>query len=89
MARYNLMTHEQLVELFPLAEAWLEGVDAAGERSREVVVWQPDFLSGVQALLEGPEAADLEDWRHWLILQVLRSFAGFLPDAFVQENFSF
>ncbi|MDN5692721.1 MAG: peptidase M13, partial [Micrococcaceae bacterium] len=89
VARYNLMTHEQLVELFPLAEAWLEGVDAAGERSREVVVWQPDFLSGVQALLEGPEAADLEDWRHWLILQVLRSFAGFLPDAFVQENFSF
>ena len=89
VARYNPMTHDRLTELFPLADAWLEGVDAAGERAAEVVVWQPDFLSGVQGLLEGPEAADLEDWRHWLILQVLRSFAGFLPDAFVQENFSF
>ena len=89
VARYNPMTHDRLTELFPLADAWLEGVDAAGERAAEVVVWQPEFLSGVQGLLEGPEAADLEDWRHWLILQVLRSFAGFLPDAFVQENFSF
>ena len=62
VARYNPMTHDRLTELFPLADAWLEGVDAAGERAAEVVVWQPDFLSGVQGLLEGPEAADLEDW---------------------------
>lgn len=89
VARYNLVSRAELVELFPLVESWLEGVDAAGDRSQEAVVWQPDFLAGVQALLEGPEAADLEDWRHWLILQVVRSFAGYLPDAFVQENFSF
>ena len=89
VARYNLMTREQLLEAFPLAESWLEGVGAAGERSAEVVVWQPDFLTGIQGLLDGEDAADLDDWRLWLQLQVVRSFAACLPDAFVQENFSF
>ncbi|MCG7422597.1 peptidase M13 [Micrococcus sp. ACRRV] len=89
VARYNLLTRDQLLELLPLAPGWLEGIGAADARADEVVVWQPDFLTGVQALLEGPDAADLADWKAWLTLQVLRSRAGFLPDAFVQENFSF
>ena len=89
VARYNLMTREQLLELFPLGAAWLEGVGAHGARADEVVVWQPDFLSGVQGLLAGEDAADLEDWKHWLELQVLRSFAAVLPDPFVQESFAF
>ncbi|MDY6056049.1 M13 family metallopeptidase [Micrococcus sp.] len=89
VARYNLMPRARLLELFPLAPAWLDGVGAQGPRSEEVVVWQPDFLAGVQELLQGPDAADLADWRHWLTLQILRSFAAYLPEPFVQESFSF
>lgn len=89
VARYNLMDRAALLELFPLAEAWLEGVGATPELTAEVVVWQPDFLTGVQGLLTGEDAADLDDWRHWLELQVLRSLAAYLPDAFVQESFAF
>ncbi|SJN30292.1 putative peptidase [Micrococcus lylae] len=89
VARYNLLTRAQLDETFPLAQAWLEGIGAAGTRSDEVVVWQPDFLAGVQSLLAGEDAVDLQTWKHWLEVQVLRSFAAYLPEAFVQENFSF
>lgn len=89
VARYNLLSRDQLLALFPLAPAWLEGIGAGGSRADEVVVWQPEFLEGVQALLAGPSAADLADWRAWLALQVVRSRSSFLPDAFVQENFSF
>ena len=89
VARYNLLSRDQLLALFPLAPAWLEGIGTGGSRADEVVVWQPEFLEGVQALLAGPSAADLADWRAWLALQVVRSRSSFLPDAFVQENFSF
>lgn len=89
VARYNLLSREQLLALFPLAPAWLEGIRAGGSRADEVVVWQPEFLEGVQGLLAGPSAADLADWRAWLALQVVRSRSSFLPDVFVQENFSF
>lgn len=89
VARYNLLTRAQLDETFPLAQAWLEGIGASGTRSDEVVVWQPDFLSGVQSLLVGDDAVELQTWKHWLQVQVLRSFAPYLPEAFVQENFSF
>ena len=89
VARYNLMTRAQLDELFPLAGAWLAGVGADGSRADEVVVWQPDFLSGMYALLAGEGAAALQTWKHWLTVQVIRAFAPYLPEAFVQENFSF
>src|SRR5699024_1611880 len=68
---------------------WLAGVGTAGNRanrSDEVVVWQPDFLEGIQTLLvEQP----LATWKLWLQLQLIRSAAPYLPEAFVNENFEF
>ncbi len=86
VARYNLMDRAALLESFPLAEAWLDGVGAAGSRSEEVVVWQPDFLAAMQTLLV---EEDLGTWRRWLQLQLLRSAAPYLTQAFVDENFAF
>lgn len=87
--RYNLMTREQLLEAFPLAETWLSGVGATGERSNrsdEVVVWQPDFLQGIQSLLT---EQSLATWKLWLHLQLVRSAAPYLTEGFVNENFEF
>ena len=86
VARYNLLDRAALLESFPLAEHWLEGVGAPGARSAEVVAWQPDFLSAMQDLLV---TEDLEDWKLWLQLQVLRSAAPYLSGAFVDEHFNF
>ncbi|MEO9246998.1 M13-type metalloendopeptidase [Citricoccus nitrophenolicus] len=86
VARYNLMDRAALLESFPLAGPWLEGVGAAGARSQEVVAWQPDFLAAMQELLV---QEDLETWKRWLQLQLLRSAAPYLTEAFVQENFEF
>jgi putative endopeptidase len=86
VARYNLLDRTALLESFPLAERWLEGVGAQGSRSAEVVAWQPDFLAAMQQLLL---AEDLEDWKLWLQLQVLRSAAPYLTEAFVNEHFNF
>ena len=49
VARYNPMTHDRLTELFPLADAWLEGVDSVSVTSGASV---PDELvAGVLAFL--------------------------------------
>ncbi|NUL47678.1 peptidase M13 [Cellulosimicrobium funkei] len=86
VARYNLMDRAALLDSFPLAGPWLEGVGASGARSEEVVAWQPDFLAAMQTLLV---QEDLETWKRWLQLQLLRSAAPYLTEAFVQENFEF
>ena len=86
VARYNLMDRSGLVDLFPLAEAWLRGVGVDGDRSAEVVVWQPDFLTGLQQVLQDTDLADL---KLWLDLQLLRSRAPYLSTAFQEEHFDF
>ncbi|MFC7401480.1 M13 family metallopeptidase [Citricoccus sp. GCM10030269] len=86
VARYNLMERSALLAAFPLAERWLEGIGAAGSRSTEIVAWQPDFLAEMQQLLL---SEDLRTWKLWLQLQILRSAAPYLTEAFVQENFEF
>ncbi|MFB9072937.1 M13 family metallopeptidase [Citricoccus parietis] len=86
VARYNLLDRTALLKAFPLAERWLEGVGATGGRSAEVVAWQPDFLAAMQTLLV---EEDLGTWKRWLQLQLLRSAAPYLTEAFVNENFEF
>ncbi|MDO5633900.1 MAG: M13-type metalloendopeptidase [Micrococcus sp.] len=90
VARYNLLTRDTLTELFPLAPALLEGMGLHSEqRSAEAIVWQPSYLGGLHGLLAGDDAVDLATWKHWLEVQVIRSFAPYLPEAFVTENFEF
>ena len=88
VATYNLTSWEQVqglagVDLGP----WREGVAPGhAEAFAEVVVYQPSFVEGLGGLLI---ADRLEDWKAWLRFQVVHAAAAFLPDAFVDENFSF
>ncbi|WP_431710805.1 M13 family metallopeptidase [Glutamicibacter uratoxydans] len=85
-ARYNLMTREQVLELFPQLELWLKGAGIEQQYFEEVVLWQPSYFAALsKALQEQPLSA----WKAWLTLQVLRSFASYLSSDFVNENFSF
>ncbi|MBF6673488.1 MULTISPECIES: M13 family metallopeptidase [Glutamicibacter] len=85
-ARYNLLSGEQLFDLFAGLKEWLSGAGIDANYYGEVVVWQPSYLEGLSGLVaEQP----LEAWKNWLRVQVLRSFAPYLSSDFVNENFSF
>ena len=53
---------------------------------REFVVWQPAALTGISALV-GSEP--LADWKAFLRFHYVEARSAYLPEAFVEEHFSF
>ncbi len=89
--RYNLYTRQDLLAQFPSGIHWLTGMHMApgqerANRSEEIVVWQPDFLTGLEQLLASEPIAA---WRTWLTLHIVSAHAPYLSDSFVQANFEF
>lgn len=67
-------------------DVWLTALEVPAGAFDTIVVRQPSFLDGLGALLV---SSKLDEWRDWLVWQVLHSAAPFLPAAFVDENFDF
>jgi putative endopeptidase len=66
---------------------WEAFFSAAGlDRQRDFVVWQPDALIGIAALV-GSEP--LATWKDYLIVHALEHHAAYLPKRFVDEHFAF
>src|SRR5699024_2821857 len=89
--RYNLYTREELLTEFPSGIHWLTGMKMAPgqkreNRSAEIVVWQPDFLTGLEELLASEST---KSWGTWLKLHLISSHAPYLSDDFVQADFEF
>jgi len=88
VATYNLMSWDAAVQLTGVDLApWRDAV-APGKAGiiEEVDVNQPSFFEGLGTLLVEDR---LEDWKAWLRLQVIRTSAPFLSQAFVDANFAF
>ena len=85
-ARYNLKNAAELFEIFPQLELWLRGAGIEQKYFDEVVLWQPSYFEALSKMLT---AEQVDAWKAWLTLQVLRSFAPYLSSAFVNENFAF
>ncbi|GAA4985568.1 M13 family metallopeptidase [Kineococcus glutinatus] len=85
---YNLLDRDGLQELLPAVDlaAWLEAADVEASALAQVVVRQPDFLTGLSALLT-EERVPL--WREWLQWRIVHGAAPYLASAFVDENFAF
>jgi endothelin-converting enzyme/putative endopeptidase len=88
LATYNRRTLDELEVAAPAFDwrGWIAatGGDEAG--FAEVLVREPSYLPVLsQALEEVP----LEDWKVWLTFHLVRSFAPYLSEAFVEENFDF
>ena len=85
---YNLLAYADFASAaggFDVDE-WIAGLGTTHEPVfAEVVVRQPDFISGVGELVA---TRPLEDWKAWLRWQLLHSAAPYLPQAFVDENFA-
>ena len=88
---YNLRTWDEVVAA--VAEpagadlnVWLDAVGAPAGALANVVVRQPEFLTGLGALLVDER---IDAWQDWLSWQIIRSNAAYLSTAFVEANFDF
>jgi endothelin-converting enzyme/putative endopeptidase len=85
---YNLKTFAEIQELAP-AFAWQAYADALGADDQtfaEVVVRQPSFFEHLSSAVE---EVDLDHWKAWATIKVVRAAAPYLSSAFVDESFDF
>jgi putative endopeptidase len=83
---YNLFTWTDALSEGPDLRGWLAALDAPAGAFDEIVLRQPSFSKGLASLLTDEH---LPAWRDWLSWQVIHSAAGYLSEAFVQEDFDF
>jgi putative endopeptidase len=85
---YNKKDRKQLDELAPGLDwtAFFHAFGAPEPEIREVIVRQPDYFSGLAALLD---KIPLADWKVWLKWRLLSSSAPYLSKPFVDEDFAF
>jgi putative endopeptidase len=85
---YNPMTWSAANDLAGSVDldGWLAALGVPEGSFNEVVVQQPSFMTGLESVLR---AENLDAWKDWLALQVIRSNAPYLSQAFVDANFSF
>lgn len=67
-------------------DAVLEGVGLTPEHLSTVINAQPSFFTGLDELLTDEY---LDAWRSWARWHVVSARAAYLPQAFVDQNFSF
>jgi putative endopeptidase len=83
---YNLFTWTDALFQGPDLRGWLAALEAPGSAFSEIVLRQPSFSAGLASLLTQEY---LPAWRDWLCWRVIHSAAGYLSEAFVQEDFDF
>ncbi len=83
---YNLFTWSDAMAWGPDLGGWLAALDPPAGAFDEIVLRQPSFSTGLASLLTHEH---LPAWRDWLCWQVIHGAAGYLSDAFVQEDFDF
>jgi putative endopeptidase len=83
---YNLLAWTDAFAAGPDLRGWLAALDPPAGAFDEIVLRQPSFSAGLAELLTDEHVAA---WRDWLCWQVIHSAAGYLSEAFVQEDFDF
>ncbi len=83
---YNLRTWTDALCVGPDLRGWLAALGPPAGAFDELVLRQPSYSAGLALLLTDEH---MPAWRDWLCWQVIHSAAGYLSEAFVQENFDF
>ena len=85
---YNKHSRAELEKLAPALDfpLWLKSGEVPPKAFETVIVREPDFFSGVSAILE---KFDRDAWVLWLKWQLISGSAAYLNDALVQQNFAF
>jgi len=84
--RYNKMSGAELAAMLPNFDTtvFFNGV-GVGEQAY-ILVSQPSFVAGFNEVFP---SVDVDTWKEYLRLQVLKSYATFLSQDFVDANFDF
>ena len=85
---YNKATRAELEQLSQGFDwkAYLHAAEVPAHVLESTIVREPSFFTGLGQLLENFHA---QQWKSWLLWQVISSNAPYLHDAIVQENFAF
>jgi putative endopeptidase len=83
---YNLFTWTGALSEGPDLRGWLAALDPPAGAFGEIVLRQPSYSTGLASLLTDEH---VPAWRDWLCWQVIHGAAGYLSEAFVQEDFDF
>jgi putative endopeptidase len=82
----NPSTQDQLVSNAPGMD-WKEFLAGAGlEKEQTFIVWQPEAIKGLSALVS---SEPLDTWKDWLTFHTLNQSASYLPKAYDDLHFSF
>ncbi|MCR8671479.1 M13 family metallopeptidase [Agrococcus sp. HG114] len=80
---YNL---QRPAERYPRLRTWLSAIHAPEGTFAEAVVRQPSFFEGLESMLVDER---LPEWRTWLRMGILRSFASYLTTGISKDQFDF
>ncbi len=85
---YNKMSFAELQDLSGTFnwELWLEKSQIPSGAFDTLIVRQPPFFEGLDALMSNFNAAA---WQSWLMWNIISEAASYLSSAFVEENFDF
>jgi putative endopeptidase len=85
---YNLRTWSEVVSLAPECDvdAWRQAVGLSPEVLAEVVVRQPDFLTGMAREWAEADVNEVTDWLAW---RLVTQFAPYLHSEMVDLHFDF
>ena len=85
---YNKMSFAELQDLSGTFnwELWLEKSQIPSGAFDTLIVRQPPFFEGLNALMSNFNAAA---WQSWLMWNIISEAASYLSSAFVEENFDF
>jgi putative endopeptidase len=85
---YNLMSLDDLRRAAPAFEwdAWVGTLGGHDGTLAEVIVRQPSYLEHLSKAIED---IDIEDWKAWATIRVIRAAAAYLSSDFVDESFEF
>lgn len=82
---YNKISFTELQKLAP-AINWVDYYKAYGLKTDTLVVWNKDYLKNLNQLVKETPFETLKTYYRW---NVLRNFAGGLPEQFTKEAFHF
>lgn len=83
---YNLRRTAELRNDAPHLESWLTALTGGVGVPDELIVTQPEYLTG---LMKALDEVPLTVWKNWLAARVLLHAAPFLSDDFVDSHFAF
>ncbi|MGM1029118.1 MAG: M13 family metallopeptidase [Actinomycetota bacterium] len=73
-------------EAHPRLQPWLRAIRAPEGTFEEVVVRQPSYFEGVATMLVDER---IEEWKSWLRMSILHSFASYLTTRISHDQFAF